>query len=188
MPKFSPAFSFWVSFIPIKGDRICSGSSANLWSFEAVEFYFQTFKPSSTSPSVILIVMSSPSVEVLLKLNQLLELHKLYFNGMADSFTLVGIQHRIIMLLLQSVEQCLDCFEQLLRVEQGLEHPQQESHGVGTQVPSGTGPGSIPASSRHCSLFGRGVQGVHIVIGEASSGGTGVIPGSPPGDVSCSFY
>ena len=65
--------------------------------------------------------MLSPSVEVLLKLNQLLELHKLYFDGMADSFTLVGIQHYAIMLLLQSVEQCLDCFKQQLSyVEQEL--------------------------------------------------------------------
>src|SRR6185369_5627734 len=131
-------------------------------------------------------VMSSPSTEVLLKLNQLLELHKLYFDGMADSFTLVGIQHRAIMLLLQSVEQCLDRFEQqLYRVGWGLEHPQWESRGVGTQVPSGTGPGSIPASSRHCSPFGGGVQGMHIIIGEASLGSPGVVPGSPPGDVGC---
>src|SRR6185369_3411144 len=92
------------------------------------------------------------------------------------------------MLLLDSVEQCLIRFEQQLDcLGRGLEHPQQESRGVGTQVPSGTRPGSVPASSRHCSPFGGGVQGVHIVIGEASSGGTGVVPGSPPGDVSCSF-
>ena len=130
--------------------------------------------------------MSSPSTEVLLKLNQLLELHKLYFDGMADSFTLVGIQHHAIMLLLQSVEQRLDRFEQQLdRVGRGLEHPQRESRGVGTQVPLGTGSGSIPASSRHCSPFGGGVQGVHIVIGEALSSGSEVVPGSPLGDVSC---
>ena len=77
-----------------------------------------TPKPSSlprlSSILNLLIVMSSPSVEVLLKLNQLLELHKLYFDGMADSFTLVGIQHRAIMLLLQSVKQHLDHFEQQL--------------------------------------------------------------------------
>src|SRR6185369_8755199 len=132
--------------------------------------------------------MSSHSTEVLLKLNQLLELHKLYFDGMADSFVLVGIQHRGIMLLLDSVEQRLIKFEQRLdNVVRRLEHPQQESRGVGTQVPSGTGPGSVPASSRHCSPFGGGVQGVHIVIGEASPGGTGVVPGSPPGDVSRPF-
>src|SRR6185369_17043673 len=59
--------------------------------------------------------------------------------------------------------------------------------GVGTQVPLDTGSRSVPASSRHCSPFGGGVQGMHIVIGEASSGGTEVVPGSPPGDVGCSF-
>src|SRR6185369_15597847 len=86
------------------------------------------------------------------------------------------------------VKQRLDRFKQQLdRVGRGLGHPQRESRGVGTQVPLGTGPRSIPASSRHCSPFGGGVQGVHIVIGEASSGGTGVVPGSPPGDVSCLF-
>ena len=131
--------------------------------------------------------MSTPSIEVLLKLNQLLELHKLYFDGMADSFTLVGIQHCAIMLLLQSVEQCLDCFKQQLVQLGGVEHPQWESHGVGTQVPLGIRSGLLPASSRHCSPFGGGVQGVHIVIGEASSGGTGAVPGSPPGDVSLFF-
>src|SRR6185369_7668220 len=76
---------------------------------------------------------------------------------------------------------------QLLCVERRLEHLQQKSCRVGTQVPSGTGPRSISASSRHCSPFGGGVQGMHIVIGEASSGGTGVVPGSPSGDVGCSF-
>ena len=148
-----------------------------------------TPKPSSLpclSTLKPLFVMSTPSIEVLLKLNQLLELHKLYFDGMADSFTLVGIQHHAIMLLLQSVEQRLDRFEQQLEcLGRGVEHPQWESHGVRTQVPSGTGSGSIPASSRHCSPFGGEVQGMHIVIGEALSGGTGVVPGSPPGDVSC---
>src|SRR6185369_8091788 len=126
--------------------------------------------------------MFSPSVEVLLKLNQLLELHKLYFNSMADSFTLVGIQHRAIMLLLQLVKQHLDWFEQQLG---RLEHPQQKSRGMGTQVPLCSGSGSVSASSRHCSPFGRGVQDVHIIIGEASPSGTEVVSGSPPGDMSC---
>src|SRR6185369_1886974 len=75
-----------------------------------------------------LFVMSSPSIEVLLKLNQLSELHKLYFDGMADSFVVVGVQHRAIMLLLQSVEQRLDRLEQHLgRIGRGLDHPQRES-------------------------------------------------------------
>src|SRR6185369_3020190 len=135
--------------------------------------------------------MSFPSIEVLLKLNQLLELYKLYFDGMADSFTLVGIQYCAIMLLLQSVEQRLNRFkQQLSQVEWELrpvEHPQQESRGVGTQVPLGSGSGSVPASSRHCFPFGGGVQGVHIIIGEASLGSPEVVPGSPSGDVGCSF-
>src|SRR6185369_12469231 len=75
---------------------------------------------------------------------------------------------------------------QLVRIGRDLEHPQRESRGVGTQVPSGTRPGLVPASSRHCSPFSGGVQGMHIVIEEASSGGAGVVPGSPPGDVGCS--
>src|SRR6185369_15602907 len=151
-----PCFSFWVSSMPIKGDRICSGSSAN---FGPLKRLSSTPKPSSPlrlHPLLLTssFVMSSSSTEVLLKLNQLLELHKLYFDGMADSFTLVGIQHRAIMLLLQSVEQCLDWFEQqLVRVGRDLEHPQWKSHRVGTQVPSGTGSGLVPASSRHCSPF-----------------------------------
>src|SRR6185369_5595752 len=130
---------------------------SQFWFFEAVEFYSQTFKPSSTfSPSsTFLSVMSSSSTKVLLKLNQLLELHKLYFDGMADSFTLVGIQHRGIMLLLDSVEQRLIRFEQQLdHLSRGLEHPQRESRRVGTQVPSDTRPRLVPASSRHCSPFG----------------------------------
>src|SRR6185369_16737285 len=95
---------------------------SQFWSFEVVEFYSQTFKPFILQ-FLIFSVMSSPSTEVLLKLNQLLELHKLYFDGMADSFTLVGIQHQAIMLLLQSVEQRLDRFEQqLVRVGWDLEY------------------------------------------------------------------
>src|SRR6185369_905886 len=141
-----PCFSFWVSSMPIKGDRICSGSSAN---FGPLKRLSSTPKPSSPlrlHPLLLTssFVMSSSSTEVLLKLNQLLELHKLYFDGMADSFTLVGIQHRAIMLLLQSVKQCLDRFkQQLVRIEQGLDHLQQEFHGVETQVPSDARSGLI---------------------------------------------
>ena len=85
--------------------------------------------------------MSFSSVEVLLKLNQIMELHKLYFDSMANSFNLIGVQHHGIMLLLQSVEQCFKHFKQQLDwVEQQLRrvvYLQQESRGVGTQVPSG---------------------------------------------------
>src|SRR6185369_17157030 len=65
--KVLSCFSFWVFFMPIKGDQICSSSSANLWSFKAVEFYSQAFKPSSSFILKLLSVMSTPSTEVLLK-------------------------------------------------------------------------------------------------------------------------